>query len=110
MMKVETQNEDQAKLQDISVLYGTSDEFETNPNILRAEAMALATPVSNKYSDEIYGALKNVESTCAVDYKTLCADYKIVPSADSAQLLMKKRMLQERSQRELLMPAMMAAF
>jgi len=91
---------DSVNIQETFVTYGTADEFETNLDIIRAEAMAMATPATSKFSDEIYSSLKNVESSCASDYKVLCANFK--NSSPDTDLSLKKRLLRDDNKRELL--------
>jgi len=54
--------------------YNTIDESETSPDLLRAEAMSLATPVTVEFADRVYASLKNIEESCANDAITLCGD------------------------------------
>jgi len=48
------------------------DKTEMNPDILRAELAAMATPDTLEYSDVVYGALKNIQFQCAADFSTYC--------------------------------------
>ena len=39
---------------------------------MKAEVGFFQTPHSNDYSEVVYGTLKNIEGTCALDYASLC--------------------------------------
>lgn len=61
------------KLTETSVVYNLADEQETNVDILRAEILAVETPVSRHYTSYVYQSLKTIQTTCAYDFKTYCA-------------------------------------
>lgn len=64
--------------------YNTPDEQEMDQNILRAETLALMTPQSATYMDAVYGSLKNIQSSCAMDFKSLCIVEQPTDSVDDA--------------------------
>ena len=49
---------------------------------MKAEVGFFQTPHSNDYSEVVYGTLKNIEGTCALDYASLCTS-KSSPSLGS---------------------------
>ena len=49
---------------------------------MKAEVGFFQTPHSNDYSEVVYGTLKNIEGTCALDYASLCVS-KSSPSLGS---------------------------
>lgn len=61
--------------------FTTSDYYETNPQILKAELSFYSTPHTKDYEEAVYGTLKNIEMTCVDDYSTICAP-TIEPSSD----------------------------
>lgn len=77
--------------------YNVPDGLERNPDVIRAEMSVMATPMSQMYAAEAYGAVKNIQNVCAADYKNLCASPSIDLSAVSDFLdnFMAARMLAE---------------
>lgn len=59
---------------DDSKSYQMPDENETNPDILRAEAMAISTPTSLEFAADIYDSLIDIQDSCSVDASTYCDD------------------------------------
>lgn len=62
--------------------FNAPDLFEEDPEIVKAEVGFFQTPHSNDYSEVVYGTLKNIEGTCALDYASLCVS-KSSPSLAS---------------------------
>ncbi len=54
------------------IAYNVPDGFEEDQEIIRSEMMFFNTPLTEKYSAEVYGAVQNIQDQCIVDYRTFC--------------------------------------
>ena len=52
--------------------YNVPDGFEEDQEIIRSEMMFFNTPLTEKYSAEVYGAVRNIQDQCTADYQAFC--------------------------------------
>jgi len=79
---VMTEEEEEEDMEELPPQFNAPDLFEEDPEIVKAEVGFFQTPHSNDYSEVVYGTLKNIEGTCALDYASLCVS-KSSPSLGS---------------------------
>eukprot|EP01031_Cornospumella_fuschlensis_P040346 gene40346-49167_t len=69
------------------VSYNVPSGQENDPEILRAENLFYNTPMTERYSEAVYGALKDIQAECAYDYQKFCgSSFYESPSASGGML------------------------
>jgi len=56
----------------ISFAYNVPDAFESDQEVVRSEMMFYNTPLTEKYSEQVYGVVKNVQAQCSADVQRIC--------------------------------------
>ncbi|RYY85167.1 hypothetical protein EON63_07930, partial [archaeon] len=58
----------------VDISYNVPSGYEYDPEILRAENLFYNTPMTEKYAESVYGAIKNIQAECAYDFEKFCGN------------------------------------